>query len=138
MTGVLIIMNNYFHDVATAVLLSSAVILAILERRARRGSVAELRALRGAYPALTRFAQGALVWIVLGGIPRVIFFTRYEWDPAIVKGLVPALIIKHTLMVAAVLVGGLLWWRASRRAKRDEAGARPLSSDAAAGTEATR
>ena len=36
MTSVLIIMNNYFHDVATAVLLASAVILWVLGRQAEQ------------------------------------------------------------------------------------------------------
>ena len=39
MTSVLIIMNNYSHDVATAVLLSSAVILWVLILRARHLSM---------------------------------------------------------------------------------------------------
>ena len=34
MTSILIIMNNYFHDVATAVLLGSAVVLWVLGKRA--------------------------------------------------------------------------------------------------------
>ena len=34
---ILIIMNNYFHDVATALLLAAAVIMWTLERVARSG-----------------------------------------------------------------------------------------------------
>ena len=39
----LIIMNNYFHDVATATLLSSAVILRVLGRQAERGDDPDAR-----------------------------------------------------------------------------------------------
>jgi hypothetical protein len=120
MTGILIIMNNYFHDVATAVLLSSAFVLWVLGRAAQQGSVDERRTLLGAYPVLTRFAWGAIVWIVLGGIPRTLFFTRYEWDPAVVDGIVPALIVKHVLMLAAVLTGAVMWRRMARVARQDE------------------
>lgn len=35
--GIWIVLNNYLHDVATAVLLSSAVILFVLDRQARGG-----------------------------------------------------------------------------------------------------
>ena len=80
-TSIIIIINNYFHDLATALLLSSAVILWVLGRQAEKGGAAERRALANAYPTLVKFAQGAFVWIILGGIPRTIFFTRYEWDP---------------------------------------------------------
>ncbi|MBC7266966.1 MAG: hypothetical protein H5T75_08370 [Coriobacteriia bacterium] len=114
MTAVLIILNNYFHDVATAVLLSSAVILRVLERQAEQAPEA-LAALERSYPALTRFARVALVWIVVGGIPRTIFFTRYEWDPAVVKGIVPALLVKHALMAAAVVAGSAMWVRTRKR-----------------------
>ncbi len=111
MTAVLVILNNYLHDVATAVLLASAVVLLAVAR------VAGEEALVRAYPALTRFARGALAWIVVGGVPRTIFFTRYEWDPAVVKGIVPALVVKHTLMAAAVIAGSVLWVRIGRRVR---------------------
>jgi uncharacterized membrane protein len=116
MTSILIIMNNYFHDVATAVLLGSAVVLWVLGRNAENGGPAEKAALARAYSTLTRFAWGAIAWIVVGGIPRTIFFTRYEWDPAVVKGIVPALALKHILMFTAVVVGAFMWRRVARLA----------------------
>lgn len=114
MLGILIIMNNYLHDVATAILLSSAVILWVLGRAAEGGGIWERQALTRAYPVLSRFAWGAIAWIVVGGIPRTIFFTRYEWDPAVVNGIVPALIVKHALMLTAVLIGALMWRKMAR------------------------
>jgi len=118
-TSILIIMNNYLHDLATGLLLSSAVILWVLGRRAQGGGSGERRALAQAYPALRTFARGALVWIILGGIPRTIFFTRYEWDPAVVKGIVPALVVKHVFMVGAVIVGAVMWRRMATVAKME-------------------
>ncbi len=126
MTSVLIIMNNYLHDVATAVLLASAVILWTLGRIAEKGGADEQLALARAFPALTRFARGAIVWIVIGGVPRTIFFTRYEWDPAVIKGIVPALIVKHVLMAVAVLVGVLMWRRMARVASGKAADDSPV------------
>lgn len=114
MTAVLIIMNNYFHDVATAVLLGSTIVMWTLGRQAEKSGPAEVSALASLYPTLSKFAWGAIAWIVIGGIPRTIFFTRYEWDPAVVKGIVPALIVKHTLIAVAVLLGVLLWRRVKR------------------------
>lgn len=113
MSGVLIIMNNYFHDVATAVLLGSAIIMWTLGKQAERVP-GDLEALARFYPTLTKFAWGAIAWIIVGGIPRTIFFTRYEWDPAVVKGIVPALIAKHTLMLVAVVLGCVMWRRVRR------------------------
>jgi hypothetical protein len=112
--SVLIIINSYLHDVATAVLLSSAVIMFVLGRQARDGSVGERRALVRAYRTLTRFAWGALAWIVVGGIPRTIFFPTYEFIPASVKGIVLDLVIKHVLLVAGVIAGAIMWVRIGR------------------------
>lgn len=114
MLAVAIIVNNYLHDVATAVLLAAAAVMWALERQAEREGPA-LESLAHAYPLLTKFAVGAIAWIVLGGIPRAIFFTRYEWDPAVVKGIVPALAVKHLLMVLAIAAGAMLWRRVKRR-----------------------
>jgi len=115
-TAVAIIINNYLHDVATAVLIASAVLVWALDGAAARdagGRSGEL--LRAAYPRLVLVARVALVWIILGGIPRTIFFSRFEWDPAVVRGIVPALIIKHVLMAAGVAIGGVMWLRIGRR-----------------------
>jgi multisubunit Na+/H+ antiporter MnhC subunit len=121
-TSIVIIINNYFHDLATALLLTSAVILWVLGRRAERGGAPERKALAEAYPTLRKFAWGAFIWIILGGIPRTIFFTRYEWDPATVHGIIPALMVKHAFMVTAIVVGALMWRRMSKLAKAETAG----------------
>ena len=112
---ILIILNNYLHDVATAVLLSSAVILYVLGRQAKSGGVGERQALARAYGTLTKFAWGALAWIIVGGIPRTIFFPTYEFIPATVKGIVLDLVIKHVLLVTGVIAGGIMWIRIGKR-----------------------
>ena len=116
---IVIIINNYLHDVATAVLLSSAVILYVLGRQAKTGGEGERRALARAYTTLTRFAWGALAWIVIGGIPRTIFFNQYEFIPASAKGIVADLIIKHVLLLSGVIAGAVMWVRIGKQAKAD-------------------
>lgn len=117
---VAVIMNNYFHDVATAFLFASALIMWGLVRRAERTGGAAVEGLRCARPMLTKLAIGALAWIVVGGIPRTIFFTRVEYDPGKVPGLVVALGVKHALMFTAVAVGVWLWRRADRLLRSPE------------------
>lgn len=118
--SILIILNNYLHDVATALLLSSAVILTVLARRARSGGPDVQRWFADAYRVLTRFAWGALVWIIVGGIPRTIFFNQYEFIPADTKGIVADLIIKHVVLVTSVIVGAVMWIRVGRAVKAAE------------------
>ena len=119
---IVIIINNYLHDVATAVLLSSAVIFYVLARQAETGGDGERRAFARAYGTLTKFAWGSLAWIIIGGIPRTIFFNQYEFIPASVKGIVLDLVIKHVLLVSGVIVGSVMWVRLGKLAKRYSAG----------------
>lgn len=108
---VALILNNYFHDVATAVLLSSAVVMWVVGSRARVDGLDALRWFASMYPALSKLALGAIVWIIVGGIPRMIFFAQLEWDPALAGGLVPALTVKHLIFVAVIGAGAAMWLR---------------------------
>ena len=114
MADILIIMNNYFHDVATAVLIAAAAIMWALDRVARTGAPGDVGMLARAYPILTRFAVGALVWIVVGGVPRVVFFNTHDLG-AINGDLVPAIAVKHVVEVAAVIAGAVMWRRVKHR-----------------------
>lgn len=122
--SILIILNNYLHDVATATLLSSAVIFYVLGRQAQRGGVGERQAFARAYKTLTRFAWGSLAWIIVGGIPRTIFFNQYEFIPADTKGIVADLVVKHVLLVSAVIAGGIMWVRLGKAARAEQVGPR--------------
>ncbi len=111
---ILVIMNNYFHDVATATLIAAAVIMWVLERRARADAPGDLALLGRAYPTLTRFANAALVWVILGGIPRLITFNTH--DLGAVRGdLGVAIAVKHVVEVAAVIAGAVMWRQVRRR-----------------------
>ena len=47
----------------------------------------------------------ALAWVVLGGIVRVIFYKEYEWLPKAGTAQVPALMVKHVVMVGLTVWG---------------------------------
>ena len=113
--GVAIMMNNYFHDVATALLASSAfVIHAIARVQAEMNNPAGTRFFLQTYDRMVRFFRFALYWIILGGIPRTIFYTSFEWANAADKLQVPALMVKHVVM-AVLVVWGVYAWRQLKR-----------------------
>ena len=121
--GILIMMNNYFHDVATALLAASAFALFALYRvEASCTGPGAAEFFLKAYRKMVLFARCALVWIVVGGVPRTIFYTSFEWANAAGKGQVQALIVKHVLMVLLVAVG--VWGWLKLKAKAAELGRR--------------
>ncbi|MHB8846738.1 MAG: hypothetical protein ACYC7L_18565 [Nitrospirota bacterium] len=116
--GVVLMMNNYFHDVATALLLASGVALwIIMQRLGTTTDEAVLRYFLSLHQGMTRLAKVALIWIVLGGIPRTIFYTEFEWANAAGKGQIPALMVKHVLFFLFVGVGAHLWVKINRQAR---------------------
>ena len=66
--------------------------------------------------------MGALACIIIGGIPRTIFFYDYEFIPASVKGIVLDLVIKHVLLVTGVIAGSVMWIRIGKRMRGYAAG----------------
>jgi hypothetical protein len=121
--GILVIMNNYFHDVATALLFAAGFLMLaadkLLSAHNNPGAGYYFLAL---YRKFTGFARFALVWILVGGIPRTIFYEQYEWNPALGKGIIPALIVKHILMFTLVGLGIYFWRKLSQKAVELESG----------------
>ncbi len=114
--GVVIMLNNYFHDVATAVLASAAVVLWALFRVQEKFPNPEATGFFfAACKKLTLMVRISLAWIVLGGVPRTIFYRDFEWANAAGKGQVPALVVKHVLILVFVIVGGWAWLQLKRR-----------------------
>jgi hypothetical protein len=116
--GVIIMMNNYFHDVATALLLASGVVMWVVIRNYQEGASPDTdRYFLRLYRSVTWLAKFSLLWIILGGIPRTIFYAEFEWANAAGKGQVTALIIKHILAFLFVGAGAHIWFKIWRKVK---------------------
>ena len=115
--GVFLMMNNYFHDVATALLAASGVVMAIMVVKFESASdVPSREYFARVYAGSVSLARFTLFWILLGGIPRTLYFRDFEWRNAIDHEQVPALIMKHVLAMTFVAIGAWLWSRYSKRA----------------------
>ena len=110
--GVAVMMNNYFHDVATALLVSSAFVLhAIVRTRAEMNTPVATVYFLKMYKQMVKFFRFSLWWIIIGGVPRTIFYVSFEWNHFADKQQVPALMVKHVVMAAAVICGIYAWRR---------------------------
>lgn len=116
--GVLIMMNNYFHDVATGLLVASGVSLYFIMRHYQdSGSRRKAEYFLSIYKTMTRIAGFSFWWIIIAGVPRTYFYKSFEWANAVDTLQVPAIIIKHVLVFAMVGFGIHLWHKLNRKAK---------------------
>lgn len=112
MTTILLMMNNYFHDFATAVLISNLVLVFAFVK-GLRGPLALRKEQLGVVLAwANRVSAAALFWIIVGGAIRTYNYDTFEWVEAAGKGQVAALGVKHAVMGTATLAGlylQILW-----------------------------
>jgi hypothetical protein len=114
--GVLVVLNNYVHDVATGLLLISALWLGWSAQDLGGAPSSEtLEAFRRSYRRCVRFVLGSILVIVATGVVRTVHFVDFEWTPALGRGLVPVLVLKHVLIFAMLGLGGWAWVKLLRR-----------------------
>ncbi|BCS52109.1 hypothetical protein [Geobacter sp. SVR] len=110
--GVAVMMNNYFHDVATALMIGSACALhAIIRIQTSMNTPIGTLFFLKTYKQMVKLFRFSFWWIIIGGVPRTIFYASFEWNHFADKQQVPALMVKHILMAAAVIYGIIAWRR---------------------------
>lgn len=101
---------NYSHDIATALLAVSGASLWMLSRHLPADATpATERFFIGAYRGITRIAKDSLYWILLAGVPRVVFYMQYEWSDLAGDLQIVAVVIKHIVMFLLVGTGAYYW-----------------------------
>jgi hypothetical protein len=114
--GVAIMMNNYLHDMATGLLVGSGFALhAIIRIQASMNTPEATLFFLKTNRQMVKLFKFALWWVILGGIPRTIFYTSFEWANAADKLQIPALAVKHVMMFVAVVWGVVAWRRMQKK-----------------------
>ena len=114
--GVAIMMNNYFHDMATGLLVGSGFALhAIMRIQASMNTPEATLFFLKTNSHMKKLFKFALWWVVLGGVPRTIFYTSFEWANAADKLQIPALAVKHVMMFTVVVWGIIAWRRMQKK-----------------------
>jgi cytochrome c oxidase assembly factor CtaG len=117
--AIVLMMNNYLHDVATALLVASGYVMWVtwkcLDPEAGHDAIRYFVRL---YYKITKLAWFSFVWTLLFGIPRVIYYKEFEWSNMAGRGQVPALIVKH-LLAFSLVAGGIVLWMKVRKKVRE-------------------
>ena len=94
-----VMLNNYFHDLAVAFLFASTLLAHVTLRHWPGPPSREFAGL------LRRIAWGSFAWVMVGGWVRAWFYMEYEWLPKAGTAQIPALFVKHMLLVALTIWG---------------------------------
>lgn len=109
--ALVVMLSNYFHDVAVAFLFAASLLSHLLLRYLPDGVPP------GLVKMLGRVAWVSLAWILAGGGVRAYFYQDYEWVTPAGDAQILALAVKHVLLVV-LTVWGLVGIRRLRRAVR--------------------
>lgn len=101
---------NYFHDLSVA-LLATNVFAVYFIGRILEGRPAHDEIIPALFRSLSRVTYGALAFVLVGGVFRALNFMDYEWNNAVGKGQIPALVAKHVLLVGLTLFGLIMHHR---------------------------
>lgn len=99
----LVIINNYLHDLATAFWFVGTYLyyqLIIMASTVDSGIILDQIILK-----LSRLNRISIILVLAFGLVRSLFFMELEWNPAIGKGLLHLVVLKHIILFIAVALG---------------------------------
>lgn len=112
--AVAVMLNNWFHDFAVALL---AAVLFVMWAMNRPALAIPLDAQRRLYRWLARVALGCWIVLAVAGAVRTWAYRDYEWSAAAGRDQVAALAVKHAVLVALVAAGVVAQLRVRKRLK---------------------
>ncbi|NLY56563.1 MAG: hypothetical protein GX058_08665 [Firmicutes bacterium] len=115
MTAILVMLSNYFHDLAVGLLFSAMLLTWWVDQANSALSHAHTALVKQVVERMRKVAWAAWAWIIIGGVIRTVNYYEYEWLPAAGRGQVAALVVKHILLAAIAISGAVLQSRISRR-----------------------
>jgi hypothetical protein len=106
MLGIAIMLNNFFHDLAVGLLAANLFVAYFYLKHTADTAAATLQGSFVIY--MKRITVYTLLWILIGGAIRAFFFMDYEWNPAVGRGQIPALAVKHIVLVSVIVYGVII------------------------------
>ena len=115
---VMLMTINYSHDIATALLAASGASLWLLSRNYPAVATPETkRYFAATYRGISRIAKDSLYYILIAGVPRVVFYMQYEWSDLAGDLQIVAVVIKHIVMFLIVGTGIYFWIKLGRKVR---------------------
>lgn len=118
MIGILVMMNNYFHDLAAGIVFVCGVTMYVMVKKAMAmGSREAKEIVLGVYPTLVHIIGGAIIFMLFAGVIRTFTYKDFEWANAVGVGQVYAIMVKHVVLGGIFFYGIALWIKSHKKIK---------------------
>jgi hypothetical protein len=107
MGNILLMIANYFHDLSVALLATNVLAVYYVGRYLDDNPVSDA-IIPHLFAKLSRITWWAFGYVIAGGALRAWFFMDFEWNPAVGRGQIAALVVKHILLVTITIMG-IIW-----------------------------
>lgn len=115
MIGILVMMNNYFHDLAAGIVFVCGVVMFVSVKKAQDMGSREVKEFfLGVYPTLVHIIGGSIIFMLFAGVIRTFTYKDFEWANAVGVGQVYAIIVKHLVLGGIFFYGVTQWVRAHK------------------------
>lgn len=119
MIGILVMMNNYFHDLAAGIVFVCGVTMFVMSRKVEElGSRDAKEIFCGVYPTLVHIEGGSVIFMLFAGVIRTFTYADFEWANAVGIGQVYAIMVKHVILGGIFFYGVALWIKSHKMVKR--------------------
>ena len=118
MIGILVMMNNYFHDLAAGIVFVCGVTMYVMVSKAMVLGTREAKEIvLGVYPTLVHIVGGAIIFMLFAGVIRTFTYKEFEWANAVGVGQVYAIMVKHVVLGGIFFYGVALWIKSHKKIK---------------------
>ena len=118
MIGILVMMNNYFHDLAAGIVFVCGVTMFVMINKAEEvGGEAAKQIVLGVYPRLVHILGGSIIFMLFAGTIRTFTYAEFEWANAVGVGQVYAIVVKHVVLGGIFFYGVALWIKSHKKIK---------------------
>ena len=105
----LLMLNNYFHDMAVAIVAVGCLAMFLFIRMAQKRDRDTMVMVLAIYPKVAVFMVWTASFVLVAGFVRLWNFGTFELSNAVENNQVEALIVKY-IMLTVLFFGGMLFW----------------------------
>lgn len=118
MIGILVMMNNYFHDLAAGIVFVCGVFMFTSVKKAEDSGSREVKEFfLSTYPVLVHILGGSIIFMLFAGTIRTFTYKDFEWANAVGIGQVYAILVKHIILGGIFFYGIALWIKSHKKVK---------------------